>query len=122
MNFKESPSGRVVKSTTGSSAFVPNPLPPKLEWDNSLTNSLSRADQVIGKLSNESERLPNPRLLMRPFIAREAVLSSKIEGTQTTLGEILADEAGARADRNPDDLQEVRNYLVALDHGIKRLN
>jgi Fic family protein len=58
---------------------------------------------------------------MRPFIAREAVLSSKIEGTQTTLGEVLAQEAGIHVDRNPDDLQEVRNYIVALDYGLGRL-
>ena len=58
---------------------------------------------------------------MRPFITREAVLSSKIEGTQATLGEILADEAGARVDRSPDDLQEVRNYIRALEYGVNRL-
>jgi Fic family protein len=56
------------------------------------------------------------------FITREAVLSSKIEGTQATLGEILADEAGALVDRSPSDLQEVRNYIVALDYGLKRLS
>jgi Fic family protein len=59
---------------------------------------------------------------MRPFITREAVLSSKIEGTQATLGEILAASAGAYVKQNPDDLQEVQNYIKALDYGLKRLD
>ena len=58
---------------------------------------------------------------MRPFLQREAVLSSKIEGTQATLGELLAAEAGVAVDRSPDDLREVGNYVVALEHGIVRL-
>ncbi len=58
---------------------------------------------------------------MRPFITREAVLSSKIEGTQATLGEILADQAGAHIERSQDELQEIQNYIKALDYGIKRL-
>jgi len=65
--------------------------------------------------------LPNPHVLMRPFIRREAVLSSKIEGTQATLGELLAAEAGAVVDRSPEDLKEVGNYVVALEHGISLL-
>jgi Fic family protein len=56
-----------------------------------------------------------------PSYKREAVLSSKIEGTQATLGELLAAEAGAIVDRSPEDLREVRNYVVALEHGISRL-
>jgi len=73
-------------------------------------------------LSGEGKRLPNPHLLIRPFIKREAVLSSRIEGTQATLGELLANDAGAAVDRSPDDLLEVGNYVTALDYGIKRLN
>ncbi|HEX3530680.1 MAG TPA: Fic family protein, partial [Thermoanaerobaculia bacterium] len=62
-----------------------------------------------------------PHLLIRPFVRREAVLSSRIEGTQATLGEILAAEAGASVERNPADLREVANYVLALEHGIERL-
>jgi Fic family protein len=58
---------------------------------------------------------------MRPFVAREAVLSSRIEGTQATLGELLADAAGASVERSPHDLREVANYVIALEHGIRRL-
>ncbi|MDE2312833.1 MAG: Fic family protein, partial [Elusimicrobia bacterium] len=83
--------------------------------------SLSDADHLIGRLAGEGGRLPNPHLLMRPFIKREAVLSSRIEGTQATLGELLEAEAGAPVERSPDDLREVGNYVTALEHGIKRL-
>lgn len=121
MDIKQSPSGRVVKALTGYPAFVPNSLPPELQWSNTLVSSLSRADHILGMLAREGARLPNPHLLMRPFIMREAVLSSKIEGTQATLGEILANDAGISVNRNPDDLQEVLNYIVALDYGLKRL-
>ncbi|MCE2992512.1 MAG: Fic family protein [Candidatus Jidaibacter sp.] len=76
---------------------------------------------MLGKLAREGSKLPNPHLLMRPFIAREAVLSSKIEGTQSTLGEILAADAGVHVKQNSEDLQEVQNYVRALDYGLKRL-
>ena len=85
-------------------------------------SALSRADFLLGKLAREGSKLPNPHLLMRPFITREAVLSSKIEGTQATIGEILAASAGISVKRNPEDLQEVQNYIEALDYGIKRLD
>ena len=82
---------------------------------------LSDADRLIGRLAGEGGRLPNPHVLMRPFVRREAVLSSKIEGTQATLGELLAAEAGAVVARSPEELREVGNYVVALEHGIARL-
>ena len=103
------------------SAFVPAPLPPKFEWTPRLIRVLSEADRLIGKLAGEGGRLPNPHVLMRPFVQREAVLSSKIEGTQATLGELLAAEAGAVVNRSPEDLREVGNYVIALEHGIARL-
>lgn len=121
MDIRQSPTGQIVKSPKGYNAFVPHRLPPKLGWDNAVVNSLSRADFLLGKLAREGVKLPNPHLLMRPFITREAVLSSKIEGTQATLGEILAANAGAHVKQNPDDLQEVQNYIKALDYGLGRL-
>jgi Fic family protein len=102
-------------------AFVPAPLPPKLDFTPRLIRVLSDADRLIGNLAGEGGRLPNPHVLMRPFIRREAVLSSKIEGTQATLGELLAAEAGVAVERSPEDLREVGNYVVALEHGIARL-
>jgi Fic family protein len=103
------------------SAFVPAPLPPELDWTPRLIGALSDADRLVGRLAGEGGRLPNPHILIRPFVRREAVLSSKIEGTQATLGELLAAEAGATVDRSPDDLREVGNYVMALEHGISRL-
>jgi len=105
----------------GYSAFVPAPLPPEFDWTAKLISALSDADRLVGRLAGEGGRLPNPHILIRPFVRREAVLSSKIEGTQATLGELLAAEAGAAVDRSPEDLQEVGNYVVALEHGISRL-
>src|SRR5437870_10359265 len=105
----------------GYSAFIPAPLPPTLDWTPRLIRVLSDADRLIGRLAGEGGRLPNPHVLIRPFVRREAVLSSKIEGTQATLGELLAAEAGAVLDRSPEDLREVGNYVVALEHGISRL-
>jgi len=110
------------KVSQGShSAFVPAPLPPELNWTPRLIGALSDADRLVGRLAGEGGRLPNPHILIRPFVRREAVLSSKIEGTQATLGELLAAEAGAIVDRSPEDLREVGNYVVALEHGISRL-
>lgn len=113
--------GRVVRASGGYSAYVPDPLPPALDYTPQVVRALSDADRAIGRLAGEGSRLPNPHLLIRPFVRREAVLSSRIEGTHATLGELLAAEAGARVDRSPDDLREVANYVVALEHGIQRL-
>src|SRR6266403_2876027 len=115
------PPGRRVRCAGGYTAFVPNPLPPELEWTPTLVRALSDADRLIGRLAGEGGRLPNPHLLIRPFIRREAVLSSRIEGTRATLGQLLAAEAGAAVDRSPADLREVANYVVALEHGVERL-
>jgi len=108
-------------SQAGYSAFLPAALPPVFDWTPRLIGALSEADRLIGRLAGEGGRLPNPHVLIRPFVRREAVLSSKIEGTQATLGELLAAEAGATVDRSPEDLREVGNYVLALEHGISRL-
>ena len=116
------PHGRTVQCPSGYRAYVPAPLPPPIAWDGELVAALSRADQAIGRLAGEGRRLPNPHLFIRPFLRREAVLSSRIEGTQTTLGELLAAQAGARVEQSSADLREVANYVVALEFGIQRLN
>jgi len=118
---QRTPHGRQVQAPGGSRAYLPDPLPPRLHWSADLVASLSAADRAIGRLAGEGRRLPNPHLLLRPFVRREAVLSSRIEGTQATLGELLASEAGAAVERSPADLREVGNYVVALEHGIQRL-
>jgi Fic family protein len=114
-------SGRWMTTLEGYRAFHPNPLPPPLEWTPVLAAALADASMLVGRLAGEGRRLPNPHLLIRPFIRREAVLSSRIEGTQATLGELLAAEAGAFVERSPEDLREVGNYVTALEHGLARL-
>ena len=122
MSPTRKPPGRKIRCPQGYSAFVPDPLPPApFEWSPTLVRALSDADRLIGRLAGEGGRLPNPHVLVRPFVAREAVLSSRIEGTQATLGEILAAEAGAEVERSPQDLREVANYVSALGYGIRRL-
>ncbi|MGH7411898.1 MAG: Fic family protein [Candidatus Methylomirabilis sp.] len=113
--------GRRISCPGGYTAFLPDPPPPELAWPPNLVRALSDADRMIGRLAGEGRRLPNPHLLIRPFVRREAVLSSRIEGTQATLRELLAAEAGAAVERSPADLREVANYVVALEYGIKRL-
>ena len=108
-------------SPLGAGPFVPPPLPPQLEWTDRIVRCLSNADRLIGELAGQGAQLLNPHILIRPFVRREAVLSSKIEGTQATLGELLAVEAGATVDRSPDDLREVGNYVTALEYGVRRL-
>jgi len=115
------PAGTYVPCAGGVQAFVPASLPPDIAWTGRQVRALSDADRQIGQLAGEGRSLPNPHLLMRPFIQREAVLSSRIEGTQATLGELLAADAGVVVDRSPHDLREVANYVVALEHGVKRL-
>jgi Fic family protein len=108
-------------------AFVPHPLPPRLDLDADLVGRLSAADRAIGELAGLGRTLPNPRLLMGPFVRREAVLSSRIEGTQTGLTDLYAFEAGQLSlpglPESPSqaDAQEVLNYVMALDYGLERL-
>ena len=118
---KRQPHGRRIRSPGGYRAYVPEPLPPPIGWSAGLAAALSAADRAVGRLAGEGRRLPNPHLLIRPFVRREAVLSSRIEGTQATLGELLAAEAGAAVERSPADLREVGNYVVALEYGVERL-
>jgi Fic family protein len=108
-------------SAPRGTASLSQSFPPVVAWQADLVSALSAADQAVGRLAGEGRRLPNPHLLIRPFLRREAVLSSRIEGTQATLGELLAAEAGAAVARSPADLREVANYVVALEYGVERL-
>ncbi|HVQ61657.1 MAG TPA: Fic/DOC family N-terminal domain-containing protein, partial [Burkholderiales bacterium] len=97
-------------------------MPPKLAYDPELVRLLSRADAALSELSGVGRLLPNPHLLIGSWVRREAVLSSRIEGTRTTLNELLLDEAGGeRSGVSTDDAHEVHNYVVALEYGIERL-
>lgn len=126
--FTSSSAGRLRKGVDGYWAFVPNPLPPKLDFSFELVSALSEADRALGELAGIGRTLPNPYLLIRPFVGREAVLSSRIEGTQASLSELFAYEVEqlplfgvGRASVRPDVL-EVGNYVRALEYGLERLN
>ena len=118
---KRSRHGRMMLCPGGYSAFLPAPMPPPIVWDEELVTSLSRADQTIGRLAGEGRQISNPHLFIRSFVHREAVLSSRIEGTQVTLGELLAARADTKVEQCVADLREVANYVLALEYGIQRL-
>jgi Fic family protein len=117
--YEKSPSGKLVDGG-GYRAFVPNPLPPRLAWDDRLVGLVSRADIALGTIAGIGENLPNPHLLIYPFVRREAVLSSRIEGTQSSLTDLLVYEATAVEKR--EDVREVQNYVHALEFGLRRLD
>lgn len=112
--------GRIIRVPSGFHAFVPAALPPVLAYDDHLVVLLSKADAVLSELSGLGRTLPNPHLLIEPYIRREAVLSSRIEGTKTGMSELMLDEVSP-GKGEADDVEEVRNYVKALQHGIRRL-
>lgn len=104
-------------------AFVPNPLPPEppLQWDASLHRMAQRASVAIGRLSGVTALLPDSQLFLYSYVRKEAVLSSQIEGTQSSLSELLLFENDAAIGAPLDDVTEVSNYVAAMEHGLKRL-
>ncbi len=121
-HFHQSPSGRVLRSPLGYWTFLPNPLPPELTWMPALIAGLSDADRALGELAGLGRSLVNPHLLVRPFVRREAVLSSRIEGTQASLQDVFAYEARQTAlFGSSSDVGEVVNYVRALEYGLDRL-
>jgi Fic family protein len=117
-------SGSYVAQPQGYRAFVPNPLPPvpPLQIDDALNTALSRADRALGRLDGSIETLPHPDLFLSMFVRREAVLSSQIEGTQASLGDIIKAEADIVDQSMPSDVGEVRNYIEAMNAGVARLS
>ena len=113
--------GHLTPTIEGEMAFVPDNLPPAIEWTGELVSALSEADRAIGQLHGIGLNLPNPNLLIGPFMRREAEMSSRIEGTQAEVRDIYLFEM-----RQPEvapevpDVKEVANYVRALDYGLKR--
>jgi Fic family protein len=120
-DFTEKAPGRPIRTAQDYWAFVPQPLPPALEIDWDLANTLSEADRSLSELSGVARALPNPHLLIAPFVRREAVLSSRIEGTQAGFSDLLFFEAAPSAKPPIEDVKEVANYVSALEHGLARL-
>ncbi len=115
--------GRYIQQSTGYKAFVPAPLPPDppIAYTGELQTLLSTADRDLARLDAIAALLPNPDLFVAMYVRHEAVLSSQIEGTQSTLEDVLAFEANAVRDDTPKDVEEVVNYVRAMNHGLARL-
>jgi Fic family protein len=101
-------SGVFVKQASGYQAFVPKPLPPDppIQLDSEMVHLLSEADLAIGRLDGITSTLPNPDLFVGMYVRQEAVLSSQIEGTQSTLEDVLQFEIDASGDAVPKDVSD----------------
>lgn len=115
--------GRYITQPTGYRAFMPAPLPPQpaLALGGELQGLLSAADRALGRLDGSVLTLPNPDLFVFMYVRKEAVLSSQIEGTQSSLQDLLAAEAQLFEPSLPRDVDEVINYVRAMNHGLARL-
>lgn len=119
---------RVGSGVAAYLAFVPNPLPPPLAPDAELTRVLADASYALGELAALGRMMPNPHLLINPFVRREAVLSSRIEGTRASIADVYAYEAGQLRlpgldqGASESDIREVANYVGALEFGLERLD
>lgn len=122
-SFNELAPGQLVRTDRDALAFVPDPLPRELDLPGSTIRLLSRANHAVGELSGVSRSLKNPYLLGSALLRREAILSSRIEGTVTTSEQLVLFEAGARVDSEQErnDAREVLNYVEAMNHGLRRL-
>lgn len=103
-------------------AFIPNPLPPRppIEWTDSLRVQFDKAHAALGKLEGVANHVPT-NILLYSYVRKEAVLSSMIEGTQSSLSDLLVHEISPLQGAPLDDVVEVSNYVAAVDHGLKRL-
>ncbi len=120
-SFQRGKAGKLIKTAQGYWAFVPNSLPPELELSWEFVNQISEADRRLSELAGAARTLPNPHLLIEPFTRREAVLSSRIEGTVASLSDLMSYEALGVINPDRPDVMEVANYVTALEHGLKRL-
>ena len=116
--------GTFVEQGDGYQAFVPAPLPPDppVDVDAEMLAVLSDADLALGRLDGVIQTVPNPDLFVAMYVRREAVLSSQIEGTQSTLEDLLAVELEPEAAGVPADVEEVVNYVRAMNRGLERLS
>lgn len=119
--FTDACTGQLIPTIGGRKAFVPDPLPPRGLDLNSLLPVLSRASNAVGELRGIGRLIPNPMLLVRPLQRREAISSSGMEGTYTTLSDLFMFEAGASAPDRQADNREVFNYVRALEGAIAEL-
>ncbi len=115
-------SGRYILQPTGYKAFIPTPLPlhPPVKLEGAFQSLLSEANIALGRLDTMGYLLPNVDHIIAMYVRKEALLSSQIEGTQASLEDIFEYESHAPV-KNLEDVQEVVNYIKALNHGLKRI-
>ena len=115
--------GQYIRQVAGYSAFIPTQLPPvpPLKMDDETLTLISQADRALGRLDGSIQTLPDPDLFVFMYIRKEAVFSSQIEGTQSSLDDVLEAEADLLNPRRPGDAHEVLNYVKALRYGLERL-
>jgi len=117
--FTSKSPGKLVKNLDGNRAFVPNRLPPRLSWDNSLVATVTRAHQKLGELAGLGKKLRNPRRLVRMFLRREAELSSKIENTHARVQTMLLFEQIPSIERDSPSVREVHNNFLTLEFALQ---
>ena len=124
MDIRSSRAGRLAQQPAGYRAFIPAPLPPDpaIQLGPDILVLLSRADQALGRLDGQTQTLPNPELFVAMYVRREAVLSSQIEGTQSSLDDLLDYELDPTGRELPRDVDEVVNYVRAMNYGLERLS
>lgn len=121
INLNQFVSGQNIKDPTGYSFFLPNPINDAWIWeDQSLNKLLEKAAMKLGELNSYSKLVPNIDLFIQLHVAKEAVISSKIEGTQTQMDEALLDEDEIAPDRK-NDWKEVNNYIKSINQAIAEL-
>lgn len=115
--------GTYQNQPSGYRAFIPAPLPPEppIAMDDELQTLLSAADHSLGRLDGSIQTLPDSDLFVLMYVRKEAVLSSQIEGTQSSLNDLLRAEAQIFDPDRPSDVREVSNYVAALNYGLERL-
>ena len=111
--------GTVVRMPEGHHVSIPTPPTRAVDYT-AIARDLSAADAAVGELSGIGRVFPNPDLLIAPYVRREAVASSRIEGTQADLDDLLLEEATATG-KSTTDAYEIRNYITALNYGITAL-
>lgn len=119
--------GQYITSTVGGEsyqAFLPAPLPPDppLALDGELLQWLEKANRAIGRLDGISDVLPDSHLFLYQYVRKEALLSSQIEGTQSSFSDLLLFEMDEAPGVPLDDAREVSNYIAAMNHGLKRMS
>lgn len=117
--FTKKASGSIVKAPEGYPAFVPDPAPRQLELSDASLAALDEASNHLGVLQGIGRQIRNPHLLITPYMSREAVLSSRIEGTQTTMSDVYAADLDQQELVQAADVREVRNYRAAHRLGLR---